>query len=366
MKRLSAFFSSKPSIDIAFSGDSGSGKEAEDFVQAVRKYAFDRGKQNDNQWTAQFASTCFTGSALRWYEGLPGTVQADWRFLRHALLNRYPAAASTGGGTLNTTIPTPAAAPPAWLSSQSVSATPPASATGPSSVGAVSNPSAPYNTAVVPPSQPIAVAPPSQPITIPPLVGPMPALPPKIQNLAPTGDQAVGMRTGRIEVVVPGWPSGSAFVSKTLDNGCFKVGMLSKSMALRVRYFPKTGDIYLNNSDAAYSCLGLTWSLRKPDLRSSSSDSAQITAVSAKYAWSPSRTSSPWHGDIWGPIWKVAYDGQLLPQELGPIGARRRSLDVVVYVGDDSLRLYVVSSFDSFVSWVGEGYTLAKLMFTES
>lgn len=41
------------------------------------------------------------------------------------------------------------------------------------------------------------------------------------------------------------------------------------------------------------------------------------------------------------------------------IGARRRSLDVVVYVGDDSLRLYVVSSFDSFVSWVGEGYTLA-------
>lgn len=119
MKRLSAFFSSskfspvivvetqltfysEPSIDIAFSGDSGSGKEAEDFVQAVRKYAFDRGKQNDNQWTAQFASTCFTGSALRWYEGLPGTVQADWRFLRHALLNRYPAAASTGGGTLNT------------------------------------------------------------------------------------------------------------------------------------------------------------------------------------------------------------------------------------------------------------------------
>ncbi|KAG8967704.1 hypothetical protein FRC05_001962 [Tulasnella sp. 425] len=269
MKRLSAFFSSKPSIDIAFSGDSGSGKEAEDFVQAVRKYAFDRGKQNDNQWTAQFASTCFKGGALRWYEGLPGTVQADWRFLRHALLNRYPAAAGTGGGTLNTTIPTPAAAPPAWLSSQNVSATPPASATVPSSVGAIANPSASYNA---------AAAPPTQSITIPPHVGPIPALPPKTQNVAPTGEQAVGMRTGRIEVVVPGWPSGSAFVSKTLDNGCFKVAMLSKSMALRVRYFPKTGDIYLNNSDAAYSCLGLTWSSRNPDLRSSSSDSAQITA----------------------------------------------------------------------------------------
>lgn len=351
MKRLSRFFSSKSSDDIIFAGDSGSGKEVEDFVQAVRKQAFDRGKQNDNQWTAQFASTCFTGSALRWYEDLPSTVQADWKFLRPALLGRYPA-----GGPSNATIPTPAAAPPFWISSQSSPATPPAPATGLSSIPPTAYPLFPYNAAAPPPPQPNVIPPPVQSL---------PAYPPVTQNVAPTGQQALGMRTGRIEVVVPGWPRGRAFVSKTLDNGCFKAVMFNNSTALRVRYFPKTGDIYLNNSDAAYSCLGLTWSMKSPSLTKSSSDSAQLTAVSAKYAPAPVSTSSPWHGDTWGSVWKVADDGQLLAQEPGPGFKRPGGLDVAVYVDDHSFRLYVVSSFDSFTSWVGEGYKLGKLVFTE-
>ncbi|KAG9043000.1 hypothetical protein FS837_010145 [Tulasnella sp. UAMH 9824] len=349
MKRLSRFFfsSSTSSIDITFAGDSGSGKEVEDFIQAVRKHAFDKGKQNDNQWTAQFASTCFTGTALRWYEDLPSTKQADWRFLRHALLEQYPA----GGKPSNFTIPTPAAAPPSWISSQSSPATQSAPTIPPTAYPLVPS------SAAAPPAAP--------PNIIPPPAPPISTKPPAPQNVAPTGQQALGMRTGRIEVVVPGWPPGSAFVSKSLQNGCFKVVMFNKSMALRVRYFPKTGDIFLNNSDAVHLCLGLTWSKKNPSLAKSSSDSAQLTAVSAKYAPMPIRTSSPWHGDTWGSIWKLADDGQLLVQDQSTGLKRSGGLEVAVYVGDDSFRLYAVSSFDSFTSWVGEGYKLAKLVFTE-
>ncbi|KAG8914959.1 hypothetical protein FRC00_009241, partial [Tulasnella sp. 408] len=241
MKRLSRFFSSsstdqpailESSFDITFAGDSGSGKEVEDFIQAVRKHAFDKGKQNDNQWTAQFASTCFSGSALRWYEDLPSNKQADWRFLRQALLDQYPA----GGKPSNFTIPTPAAAPPSWISSQSSPVTPPAPTIPPTTYPLVPS------SAAAPPAAPLAPPPPPPAPPAPPIS----TNPPAPQNVAPTGQQALGMRTGRIEVVVPGWPPGSAFVSKSLQNGCFKVVMFNKSMALRVRYFPKTGDIFLN------------------------------------------------------------------------------------------------------------------------
>lgn len=103
--------------------------------------------------------------------------------------------------------------------------------------------------------------------------------------------------------------------------------------------------------------------------------------MSAKYAPMPILTSSPWHGDTWGSTWKVADDGQLLAQDQSSkwtptpsrpptrlkyysltflAGSQRPGgLDVAVYVDDYSFRLYAVSSFDSFTSWVGEGYKLA-------
>ncbi|KAG8921736.1 hypothetical protein FRC00_008290, partial [Tulasnella sp. 408] len=39
---------------------------------------------------AGYASTCFAGEALRWYEGLDEDVQDDWKQLRAALLERFP------------------------------------------------------------------------------------------------------------------------------------------------------------------------------------------------------------------------------------------------------------------------------------
>ncbi|KAG8941868.1 hypothetical protein FRC04_004045 [Tulasnella sp. 424] len=67
------------------------GVEAEEWVCAIRQKALSLQKQRDNDWIADFASTCFVGDALRWYEDLDEDVQRDWRKLRLALLTQWPA-----------------------------------------------------------------------------------------------------------------------------------------------------------------------------------------------------------------------------------------------------------------------------------
>ncbi|KAG8918771.1 hypothetical protein FRC01_001660, partial [Tulasnella sp. 417] len=92
--------------DLKFEGKGG--KEAEDFVAAVKKIALKEGRHQDSEWTAAFASTCFYGLALRWFEELDENVQSDWKLLRRAILQKWPAEARAGGRSL----PTFAAAPP--------------------------------------------------------------------------------------------------------------------------------------------------------------------------------------------------------------------------------------------------------------
>ncbi|KAG8895850.1 hypothetical protein FRC00_006805 [Tulasnella sp. 408] len=101
-----------PSMDdIKFEGKGG--KEAEDFVAAVKKIALKQGKHQDSEWTAAFASSCFCGTALRWFEDLDETVQSDWKLLRRAILQQWPAEARTSGRFATTpSLPTSAAAPP--------------------------------------------------------------------------------------------------------------------------------------------------------------------------------------------------------------------------------------------------------------
>lgn len=62
----------------------------DEFLRAVRKVAFDKGKHKDGDWLAGYASTCFAGEALRWYEGLDEDVQDDWKQLRTSMLERFP------------------------------------------------------------------------------------------------------------------------------------------------------------------------------------------------------------------------------------------------------------------------------------
>lgn len=49
-----------------------------------------KGKERDNIWIAHYASSCFGGSALRWFEGLDDEVQEDWKKLRKAMLDKWP------------------------------------------------------------------------------------------------------------------------------------------------------------------------------------------------------------------------------------------------------------------------------------
>ncbi|KIO18667.1 glycoside hydrolase family 13 protein [Tulasnella calospora MUT 4182] len=100
-------------------------KECEAFVATVRRRGLEQGKHRDNEWMAVFASSYLGGDALYWYEDLEEDVQNDWSRLRPALLARFgrrgknpsvtPSAPTISGSTPSTTIPTPAAAPPATI-----------------------------------------------------------------------------------------------------------------------------------------------------------------------------------------------------------------------------------------------------------
>ncbi|KAG8944042.1 hypothetical protein FRC04_002237 [Tulasnella sp. 424] len=63
--------------------------ECELFINAVSRHALSIGKQRDDQWVADFASSCFTHDALRWWNHLDDATQGSWRSLRNAMLLRY-------------------------------------------------------------------------------------------------------------------------------------------------------------------------------------------------------------------------------------------------------------------------------------
>ncbi|KAG8982464.1 hypothetical protein FRB90_006770, partial [Tulasnella sp. 427] len=84
---------------IVFQGKDGT--EAENLIRSVKAHAFKLGKQRDNDWMAAFASICFAGNALRWFETLDQATQLDWKLLSAAILVQYPAVpmgASTSRG----------------------------------------------------------------------------------------------------------------------------------------------------------------------------------------------------------------------------------------------------------------------------
>lgn len=113
---------------ITFGGTSSD--ECELFVSAIRRRSLAEGKYGDNEWIAYFASSCFVGEALYWYEGLDENVQSDWGNLRQAILERFGQRSQSQSishrrqtvvtSPLPSIIPTPAAAAPPPLNSFSV------------------------------------------------------------------------------------------------------------------------------------------------------------------------------------------------------------------------------------------------------
>ncbi|KAG8957120.1 hypothetical protein FRC00_004450, partial [Tulasnella sp. 408] len=60
-----------------------------EFLQRIRRSAFQKGKSRDSTWMADRAALHFSGSALKWYESLDEGVQQDWNLLRKALAGKY-------------------------------------------------------------------------------------------------------------------------------------------------------------------------------------------------------------------------------------------------------------------------------------
>lgn len=77
----------QPTLRLEFRGQDAT--ECEDFINAIQRHTLSQGKQADDQWIAQFAASCFTRDALRWWSNLEEQVQWSWKLLRSAMLYRY-------------------------------------------------------------------------------------------------------------------------------------------------------------------------------------------------------------------------------------------------------------------------------------
>lgn len=171
----------------------------------------------------------------------------------------------------------------------------------------------------------------------------------------PAPPRPAGGRRGVIEVWADGWRYPGFYISKVLHQGCLTVEA-GKSNALRVWYYRSSGEILLENSDTQFTSLGLTWSSKTPDTEKSSSDSAELAAVGRPLINNADiPTSSSWSGVTWT-SWEVSRRGLISPENplvpYDPSGP----LQLAVNVGDGSMRVYIVSSFDAFVSRAGIGY----------
>lgn len=63
--------------------------ECEAFIRAMTAHALAEGRQHDDQWIADYASTCFSQAGLRWWDTLEEKDQRSWNSLRRAMLLRF-------------------------------------------------------------------------------------------------------------------------------------------------------------------------------------------------------------------------------------------------------------------------------------
>ncbi|KAG9029569.1 hypothetical protein FRB95_005198 [Tulasnella sp. JGI-2019a] len=61
------------------------------FIHNIQRVAFGMGRQRDNDWQADYAATCLTGNAIRWYSELEDdNIRYNWTLLRRALSQQFP------------------------------------------------------------------------------------------------------------------------------------------------------------------------------------------------------------------------------------------------------------------------------------
>ncbi|KAG8940438.1 hypothetical protein FRC04_005265 [Tulasnella sp. 424] len=80
---------SNPVKDEEFTFNGVDGLGYEDFLQQVRRVAFNEGKSRDASWMADLAVLHLSGEALTWFETLFDDVQQDWNLLKRAIFQKY-------------------------------------------------------------------------------------------------------------------------------------------------------------------------------------------------------------------------------------------------------------------------------------
>lgn len=75
--------------ELIFKGIDGA--ELETFMLHVRRLALSEGKQRDEGWLLDVVTANLAEGAMRFFESLEDEQQKDWRSLRKALFEMYPA-----------------------------------------------------------------------------------------------------------------------------------------------------------------------------------------------------------------------------------------------------------------------------------
>ncbi|KAG8948968.1 hypothetical protein FRC04_009169 [Tulasnella sp. 424] len=81
------FSPSDSSVHFSFHGQDA--EECRQFIQAVRRFGFQQGRQHDDPFMADYAVTCFQGAALDWQLELDEETNGSWRLLQKALKEKY-------------------------------------------------------------------------------------------------------------------------------------------------------------------------------------------------------------------------------------------------------------------------------------
>ncbi|KAG9044427.1 hypothetical protein FS837_008156 [Tulasnella sp. UAMH 9824] len=81
---------------VIFRGKSG--KECDSFIRYIRQAAFERDKHRDYEWMAGFASSLYSGRALRWHSKLEDNVRENWKALEQEMIEEFGVAESEGSG----------------------------------------------------------------------------------------------------------------------------------------------------------------------------------------------------------------------------------------------------------------------------
>ncbi|KAG8858254.1 hypothetical protein FRB96_005384 [Tulasnella sp. 330] len=115
---------SEPHLPSPYSLLTFGGTPSEDidaFLENVLTTSFMQGRERDDRWNAFLASTCLTGTAMRWFSLQKPDVQCSWTKLSRALVLAFPPPNSTASSsrqpsrsitTVGSRLSTPGITPP--------------------------------------------------------------------------------------------------------------------------------------------------------------------------------------------------------------------------------------------------------------